>query len=170
MTILSRRGFMAGVALTSATLAGSRAAAAVPPLLLHDPGLAAGRRFAARATALDGESIAIEGERVRCMQALLARRPSALFGVTRRADALLIGEIAGEAGYRPVASVRHGADRMVADCTRDGAAIAALARLAGAGWPEAFADLALRGVARCKREPSAVIEPAFSWMLVRRQG
>lgn len=171
MTIVSRRGFIAGAAVASAALAGSRPAAAAPPLLLHDPGLAAGLRFAARAAALDGASITIEGERVRHVRPLLASGPSALFGVTRHADALLIAEIAREAGYRRVALVQHGGDRLVADCARDGATIATLARLAGAGWPEAFAELALRGGMRCERhEPAAAIQPAFSWMLVHRRG
>jgi hypothetical protein len=171
MTIVTRRGFLASAAVASA-LAGSSGAMAARPggaLLLHDPGLYAGQRFAARAAVLGGASLALEGDRVRQLRGLLADQPATLFGITRRSDELLIGEIAAEAGYRRVALVLHRAvGVMVPICAPDGATIGTLARLAGARWPEAFAELALGGVDRCEIAPvTGAAEPALSWVLVR---
>jgi hypothetical protein len=80
------------------TVAWARGGKAV---LVHDPALAAGRRLAALH---DGEVLAITGDRIRFARALFARRPSLVVGVTRSADALLIEEVAREAGYVPVAT------------------------------------------------------------------
>ena len=66
------------------------------PLQVHDPALAAGRRFA---EAHGGEVLAIEGDRIRFARAVFERRPSLVVGVSRHADALLIEEVAREAGY-----------------------------------------------------------------------
>jgi hypothetical protein len=86
------------------------AAAAVPAagwarggnaVLVHDPTLVASRRLAA---VHDGEVLAIAGDRIRFARALFARRPSLVIGVTRSADALLIEEVAREAGYAPVST------------------------------------------------------------------
>jgi hypothetical protein len=68
-------------------------------ILVHDPALAAGRRLAALH---DGEVLPVNGDRIRFARALFARRPSLVIGVTRSADALLIEEVAREAGYAPV--------------------------------------------------------------------
>ncbi|QGP81024.1 hypothetical protein [Sphingobium sp. CAP-1] len=169
MSGLSRRGFLASAAVVSATLAGGRAEAATLPLLLHDAGLAAGRRFAARVRLLGGQSVALEGDRVRQMRDWLALSPAAIFAVTRRSDELLVGEIAAEAGYRRVALVRHGADgRMTAHCASDGARVAALAQLSDAAWPEALADLALDKIGQCAVAPDSRVMPALSWVMVRR--
>lgn len=70
-------------------------------VLVHDPALAPARRVAALH---DGEVLAVEGDRIRFAKALLARRPSLIVGVTRSADALLIADVAREAGYAPVAA------------------------------------------------------------------
>ncbi|WP_311267632.1 hypothetical protein [Sphingobium sp. WCS2017Hpa-17] len=168
MSGLSRRGFLASVAVASAALAGGRVEAATVPLLLHDPELPAGRRFATRAHYLGGQAVAIEGDRVRQMQALLASAPAAIFGVTRRSDELLIGEIAAEAGYRRMALVRHGNGPMMANCASDGASIAKLAQLSDAAWPEAFAELALDKMGRCAVPPDSKMMPALSWVMIRR--
>ena len=68
-------------------------------VLVHDPALAAGRRLAA---VHDGEVLPIAGDRIRFARALFARQPSLVVGMTRSADALLIEEVAREAGYLPV--------------------------------------------------------------------
>jgi len=70
-------------------------------ILVHDPGLASARRIAALH---DGEVEAITGDRIRFARALFAQKPSLVVGVTRSADALLIEEVAREAGYQPVAA------------------------------------------------------------------
>ena len=94
----TRRGVLAG-ALAVPALAG------VPPMasaraghavLLHDASLEAGRRFA---EAYGGEALPIEGDRIRFARAVFARRPSLVVGVSRHADALLIEDVAREAGY-----------------------------------------------------------------------
>lgn len=168
MSGLSRRGFLASAAIASAALAGGRADAATLPLLLHDAELAAGRRFATHAQYLGGQAVALDGDRVRRMQALLAASPAAIFAVTRRSDELLIGEIAVEAGYRRVALVRHDKGRMTANCASDGAAVARLAHLSGGAWPEAFAEMALDKVGQCAVAPDGRVMPAFSWVMTRR--
>ena len=107
MTAISRRTFVAGAAvvplLASAGVSFS-ARAATGSVLLHDPSLAAGRRFAAHAARLDGQAIALEGDRIRFMRALLAGQPSALYGVTRHSDQLLLGEVARSARWRASAT------------------------------------------------------------------
>lgn len=168
MSGLSRRGFLASAAVASAALAGGRVEAATVPLLLHDPELGAGRRFAARAQLLGGRAVALEGDLVRQMRALLAGYPAAIFAVTRRSDELLVGEIAAEAGYRRIALVRHGADGGIATrCTADGASVHALAQLSGMAWPEAFAELALDKVGQCVVASHSRTQSALSWVMVR---
>ncbi|MFC3444112.1 hypothetical protein ACFOKF_23490 [Sphingobium rhizovicinum] len=168
MSGLSRRGFLASAAGASAALAGGRADGATLPLLLHDPELSAGRRFAARAHYLGGQAVALEGDRVRQMRALLAISPAAIFAVTRRSDELLVGEIAAEAGYRRVALVRHDRGGVTAKRALDGAAVARLAHLSGAAWPEAFAELALDKIGECAVAPDSRVMPAFSWVMIRK--
>lgn len=167
MSGLSRRGFLASAAVASAALAGGRADAATQPLLLYDPDLPAARRFAARIQHLGGQAMALDGNRVRQMQALLAISPAAIFAVTRRSDELLVGEIAAEAGYRRMALVHHEKGRLIANCASDGAAVARLAHLSGAAWPEAFAELALDKVGQCAVAPDSRVMPAFSWVMIR---
>jgi len=72
-----------------------------PALLVHDATLAAGRSLAALH---EGEVLAITGDRIRFARALFELRPSLVLGISRAADALLIEEVAREAGYAPVAA------------------------------------------------------------------
>ena len=74
-------------------IAAARGRAAV---LVHDPSLAAGRRFA---EAYGGEALPIEGDRIRFARAVFAKRPAFVVGVSRPADALLIEDVGREAGY-----------------------------------------------------------------------
>lgn len=68
-------------------------------LLVHDPELAVGRRLS---DAHDGETLAIQGDRIRFARALFERQPSFVVGVSRPVDALLIEDVGREAGYVPV--------------------------------------------------------------------
>lgn len=176
MTAISRRTFVMGAAGAAALplLAGPGlsvpARAAAGTVLLHDPSLAAGRRFAAHAARLDGRAIVLEGDRVRFMRALLTGQPAALYGVTRHSDQLLLGEVAREAGYRAIALIQHRADGGITpDCQPGAAAIATVAGIAGSRWPEAFAELAIGGVERCgAKKGRGAVEPAMSWVLTKR--
>jgi hypothetical protein len=106
----SRRTVLAG-ALAVPALAGlprAAAAKAGKAVLLHDPSLAAGRRFA---EAHAGTALPIEGDRIRFARAVFAQNPAYVVGVSRPADALLIEDVAREAGYVPVT------DERVADLT-----------------------------------------------------
>jgi hypothetical protein len=89
---------LAGAAAVSAAAGVPRVAAARggDAVLLHDPALEAGRRFA---EAYAGAALPIEGDRIVFARAVFARRPAYVVGVSRPADALLIEEVAGEAGY-----------------------------------------------------------------------
>jgi hypothetical protein len=94
----SRRGVLAGALAVPAVvglprLASARAGGAV---LLHDASLEAGRRFA---EAYGGEALPIEGDRIVFARAVFEKRPAFVVGVSRPADALLIEEVAREAGY-----------------------------------------------------------------------
>lgn len=98
----TRRAVVAGAlaapmaARASAFLLGARSGA----VLLHDPALAAGRRFAEAGRSAGAKVLAIEGDRVRFARAVFAARPAYVAGVSRQADAVLIEEVAGELGYR----------------------------------------------------------------------
>ena len=96
----TRRGVLAGALAVPAVAGVPRVASASAgdPVLLHDASLEAGRRFAA---AYRGEAVAIEGDRIRFARAVFEKRPSFVVGVSRPADALLIEDVAREAGYVP---------------------------------------------------------------------
>jgi len=94
----TRRGVLAG-ALAMPAAAGLPSAASArggSAVLLHDPSLEAGRRFA---EAYGGEALPIEGDRIRFARTVFARAPSYVVGVSRPADALLIEDVAREVGY-----------------------------------------------------------------------
>jgi hypothetical protein len=96
----TRRGVIAGALAVPAVAGVPHAAAARGgnAVMLHDPSLAAGRRFA---EAYGGEALAIEGDRIRFARAVFEQRPAFVVGVSRPADALLIEDVAREAGYLP---------------------------------------------------------------------
>jgi hypothetical protein len=73
-------------------------AASAGAVLLHDPSLEAARRIA---KAYGGEALPIEGDRIRFARAVFAPGPAYVVGVSRPADALLIEDVAREAGYAP---------------------------------------------------------------------
>jgi len=101
----TRRGVLAGALAVPAVAGLPRAASARSGkgVLLHDPSLAAGRRFA---EAHAGEARPIEGDRIRFARAVFERRPAFVVGISRPADALLIEDVAREAGYIPANDAR----------------------------------------------------------------
>ena len=108
---LTRRSFVAAAAVALPTAA---SAAEIgwkdghETVLLFDPALAEGRAFADAGSAWNRAVIAIEGDRVRFGRELFARRPAIVQGVSRSADALLLEEVAQEAGYERVSLERDG--------------------------------------------------------------
>lgn len=112
-------------------------------ILLHDPALAAGRRFADAGAVRGAKVRAIEGDRIRFMREVLAGKPALIAGVTRYADTLLIEDAAREAGYARVALLhgRAGACSS-ADCRPGWHALGRMASAAGGEWVEALADFA----------------------------
>ena len=92
-----REALMGALAVPAAAgLPGVALARSNSALLLHDPTLVAGRRLA---QAHGGEALAIEGDRIRFARAVFERRPLLVIGISRPADALLIEDVAREAGY-----------------------------------------------------------------------
>jgi hypothetical protein len=65
-------------------------------IFVHDPSLQAGRRLAA---AHGSGVLAIEGDRIRFTRKVLEGCPALIVGVSRPADAMLIEDVAREAGY-----------------------------------------------------------------------
>lgn len=170
---VSRRTFVAGAAALPLLAGGAfpfAARASGGQVLLYDPSLSAGRRFAEHAGRLKGKAIALEGDRIRFMRSLLVGEPAALYGVTRHSDQLLVNEVAREAGYRAIALIQHRSDGGISpQCQPGAAAIATVAGIAGSRWPEAFAELAIGGVERCgTASGQGAVEPAMSWVLTRR--
>lgn len=108
---LTRRAMIAGLAAASAAATASGPAGAAGwrwrhghgTVLLYDADLAQGRAFARRARAWHRDVIAIEGDRIRFARALFAARPALVQGVSRQSDAVLLAEVAAEAGYEQVA-------------------------------------------------------------------
>jgi hypothetical protein len=98
----TRRGALAaGLALPAvASFAKSPKRRPSGTILLHDPSLETGRRFAASTRG----SLPIEGDRIRFARALFERAPALVVGVSRAADAVLIEDVGREAGYVPVAA------------------------------------------------------------------
>lgn len=142
--------------------------------LVHDAGLAAGRRFAAAAAAAGVASLAVEGDRVRFARALAAARPALMAGITRHADALMIADVAAEEGYVPAAELLGGPEGCSGNCAESG--FVALTRLvvqAGACWPEVFGSWAADPQASAPLPDTAEAVPAdgqlaIGWLLVPR--
>jgi hypothetical protein len=151
MICASRRAVMAGGLTTAiavptvAGLADWRWRHGEASVLVYDPALAAGRRFAAAGEAQGGAVQAIEGDRIRFARAVLEKRPALIAGVSRHADALLIEDAAQEAGYSRVTLVSGRAQRCEgAHCNPGWQALGRLADAAGGAWVEALASYAAR--------------------------
>jgi hypothetical protein len=114
-------------------------------VLLHDPALAAGRRFAEAGRARGGEVRAIEGDRIRFAREVLENCPALIAGVSRHADFILIEDVAREAGYRSAATI-YGRARACAghECQPGWQSLGRMASAAAEGWVEALADYAAR--------------------------
>lgn len=142
--------------------------------LVHDASLAAGRRFAEAGAAAGRPSVEVYGDTVRFARELVATRPALIAGITRRADALLIAEVAGEAGYVIAAQLR-GDDSGCAGNTCDGSFVALTRLMVGAGgmWAEAFATWAANPQGTTLPPAAAANwfpdrELALGWLLVPR--
>lgn len=176
MMRVTRRGVIAGALAvpTVAGLASWRWAHGESSVLLHDPSLAAGRRFAEAGRVAGGRVLALEGDPIRLTQAVLRDRPALIAGVSRQADALLVEEAAGEGGYvRVAAFVGQGARCTATDCRPGWHALGRMAASSGTGWVEALASYAAR-----PRHASEVLiaaasvahaDPgrAFGWLLAK---
>jgi hypothetical protein len=101
----TRREALAGaLALPAvASLAKAPKRKASGSVLLHDPSLEVGRAFVAAGQARGDKVLPIEGDRIRFARAVFERVPALVIGVSRSADAVLIEDVAREAGYAPVA-------------------------------------------------------------------
>ena len=181
----TRRGMMAGGlagALAMPTVAGLaswRWQQGIGPergsRLLFDPTLEAGRRFAEAGRRAGGTVLAMEGDPVRFAQDVLREEPALLAGIGRHADALLVEEVALEAGYARIATLQGSARCTAADCRPGWQALGRMAHAAGPHWPEALAAYAARPESADSAPPPATIlrparsgEQAFAWLLVRR--
>ena len=124
-------------------------------VLLHDPALAAGRRFAGAGSARGGDVRAIDGDRIRFAREVLADRPALIAGVSRHADFILIADAAREAGYRPAATI-YGRARTCAghECQPGWQSLGKMANAAGEGWVEALADFAAEPGRRAMGAPA----------------
>jgi hypothetical protein len=102
----TRRAALAGaLALpAAASLAKSPRRKASGTILLHDPSLAEGHRFAAAAGARGDKAVPIEGDRIRFARAVFGRTPALVIGVSRSADRFLIEDVGREAGYLPLSA------------------------------------------------------------------
>ena len=100
----TRRGALAGALVLPAAAAFAKAPKRRPSgtVLMHDPSLEAGRRFAAAGQARGDKVLAIEGDRIRFARAVFERAPALVIGASRAADAVLIEDVGREAGYTPV--------------------------------------------------------------------
>jgi hypothetical protein len=100
----TRRAALVGTLVLPAAASLAKAPKRKPSgtVLLHDPSLDAGRRFAASAQVRGETALAIEGDRIRFARALFERAPALVVGVSRAADAVLIEDVGREAGYLPV--------------------------------------------------------------------
>ncbi len=173
----SRRAVMAGALAvpTVAGLASWRWRHGEASVLLYDPALAAGRRFAAAGEAQGGLAQAIEGDRIRFARSVLEQRPALVAGVSRHADALLIEDAAQEAGYARVALVSGRVKRCEgAQCLPGWQALGRLTDAAGEAWVEALAAYAARpgeviaraaGATASERADTGLV---LGWVLARR--
>jgi hypothetical protein len=124
------------------------------PLLLFDPSLDAGRRFARSGLAAGGTPQQLSGDPVRLMQGLLSTRPTLIAAVSRHADAVLAVEVAQEAGYVLAGEMLgNAAGCSASTCHAAWVPLTRMAVGAGANWTEALAAWA--------QDPQARTAPAF---------
>lgn len=100
---LTRRTLLAGAAAIPAVVGMDRLAAVTPGagnVMLYDPSLPDARHRALAGAGMGDELVEITGDRIRFARDVISRRPTQVSGLSRQADALLIEEVAGEAGYR----------------------------------------------------------------------
>lgn len=175
---VSRRSMMLG-ALAVPTVAGLASwqwkhGATSASLLLHDDSLAAGRRFAAAGRAAGGRTVAIAGDPVRFGREVLADRPALIAGISRHAEALLLGEVAMEAGYVLATEILGTAAGCSANtCHAGWLPLNRMAVAAGDSWVEALAAWAVNPQSRelphissrgHRTDPGTVL----GWVLVPR--
>ena len=141
--VLGGAGFGALAVPTLSGLAAWRWKHGEQRVLLHDPSLEAGQRFAGAGKDLGLASRAIDGDRIRFARAIFAGRPALVAGVSRHADLLLIAEVAAEAGY-VLAAEFEGRGRVCSatQCLPGWNALGRIARASGQGWVEALASYA----------------------------
>ena len=142
--------------------------------LVHDGSLAAGRRFAEAGSAAGRSSMEVHGDKIRFARDLVATAPALIAGVTRQADAVLIADVAAEAGY-VLAAELSGNDAGCTGNSCDGSFIALTHMAVGAGgmWAEAFATWAANPQGTVLPEPASGgwltdREMALGWLLVPR--
>ncbi|WEK45940.1 MAG: hypothetical protein P0Y56_13015 [Candidatus Andeanibacterium colombiense] len=139
-------------------------------LLLHDPSLDAGRRFAEAG----GASLAIEGDRIRFAREIFAAKPALVAGVSRHADLVLIADVAAEMGYVLAAEFEGRGQKCTASsCLPGWGALGRVANAAGQGWAEALGSWAANpggavpsGARETPARPDAGL--ALGWVLVPR--
>ena len=72
-------------------------------VLLYDPGLPQARAHAESVRAWNRPALALEGDTIRFARQFLADRPALVRGVSRQAHAVLVQDVAEEAGYERTA-------------------------------------------------------------------
>ena len=100
----TRRTILAAALATpaAASAAGWRWRHGHGTVLLYDADLPQGLAAAQASVPAPRKAVAIEGDRIRFARQVVDRKPAVIEGVTRQADAVLIEEVAAEAGYERV--------------------------------------------------------------------
>jgi hypothetical protein len=96
----SRRAVVAGALALPLAARAAGFASRSEAVMLHDPALEAGRRFAEAGRAAGANVLPIDGDRIRFAREVFAARPAYVAGVSRQADLVLIEDVAREFGYR----------------------------------------------------------------------
>ena len=139
-------------------------------VLVHDPALDAGQRFAEAG----GGSRPIEGDRIRFAREIFAAKPGLVAGVSRQADFVLIADVAAEMGYVLAAEFEgRGQVCSGSKCLPGWSALSRVASAAGQGWAEALGSWAADprggkpslGRAATSRADAGVV---LGWVLVPR--
>jgi len=140
--IISRRLFLS--TSSAAFLCGGPAAAANTSshgVMVYDPALVGGTRFADRVRQNMKHAQPIEGDRIRFSQSVLSTRPDFIAGVSRGSDYLLITDAARDQGFKEVTRIQHRSDNSVDISSQKTLGdIRWRVMLAKNNWPEHFAD------------------------------